>query len=115
MPVLLSSALHHQLLAEAAAAFPHECCGLLFGTPDRIDAARPCTNVAGNPLTTFEIDYHSHPHGHAEPSVRDAMDCARDGRLWLIVAGDTITAWRATEGGALHAAFDPVTILPSSP
>ena len=136
MPVLLSSALHHQLLAEAAAAFPHECCGLLFGTPDRIDAAQPCANVAGNPLTTFEIDpaaliaaergsrgggprllgyYHSHPHGHAEPSVRDAMDCARDGRLWLIVAGDTITAWRATEGGALHAAFDPVTILPSSP
>lgn len=136
MPVLLSSALHDQLLAEAAAAFPHECCGLLFGSPGRIDAAQPCANVAADPLLTFEIDpaaliaaqraarsggpalvghYHSHPNGRAEPSPRDAHDAARDGRLWLIVAGGRVTAWRAIEGGGLHGVFEPVTILLPSP
>ncbi|MAF60718.1 MULTISPECIES: M67 family metallopeptidase [Pseudomonadota] len=133
MPVLLSSALHHQLLAEAAAAFPHECCGLLFGSPDRIDAAQPCANVASDPMRTFEIDpaaliaaersarsggalligyYHSHPNGRAEPSPRDARDAARDDRLWLIVADNRITAWQAKAHGALHGVFDPVEILP---
>lgn len=136
MPVLLSSALHQQLLAEAAAAFPHECCGLLFGSPERIDAAQPCTNVAVDPMCTFEIDpaalitaermarsggpcllghYHSHPNGRAEPSVRDAHDAARDGRLWLIVARGQVTAWRATEGGGLYGVFEPVTILLPGP
>lgn len=133
MPVLLSSALHHQLLAEAAAAFPHECCGLLFGSPDRIDAVQSCANVADDPLRTFEIDpaaliaaersarsggalligyYHSHPNGRAEPSPRDARDAARDDRLWLIVADNRITAWQAKAHGALHGVFDPVEILP---
>lgn len=136
MPVLLSSALHHQLLAEAAAAFPRECCGLLFGTAERIDAAQPCANVAVDPMCTFEIDpaalitaermarsggpcllghYHSHPNGRAEPSARDAHDAARDGRLWLIVARGQVTAWRASEGGGLHGVFEPVTILLPSP
>lgn len=132
MPVLLSSALHHQLLAEAAAAHPRECCGLLFGSPERIDAVQPCANVAADPLATFEIDpaaliaaergsrsggpllighYHSHPNGRAEPSPRDAHDAARDGRLWLIVAGGQVSAWRAIEGGGLHGVFEQVTIL----
>ena len=100
--------------------------------PDRIDAAQPCANVADDPARTFEIDpaaliaaervarsggkrlmgyYHSHPNGRAEPSPRDAIDAARDDRLWLIVAGDRITAWRASAHGALHGAFDPVEIL----
>ena len=133
MPVLLSSALRHQLLAEAMAAHPRECCGLLFGTPERIDTARPCPNVADDSLRTFEIApaaliaaersarsggamligyYHSHPNGRAEPSPRDARDAARDGRLWLIIAGGSITAWRSASGGALHDAFDPVPLDP---
>lgn len=132
MPVLLSSALHHQLLAEAAAAHPQECCGLLFGAPEWIDSAQPCVNIASAPLRTFEIDpaaliaaeraarsggpvlvghYHSHPNGRAEPSARDAIDAARDGRLWLIIASGQVTGWRAVAGGAWHDAFDPVDIL----
>jgi proteasome lid subunit RPN8/RPN11 len=133
MPVQLSSALHQQLLGEAEAAHPHECCGLLFGTPDRIEQARPCRNVADDPARTFEIDpaaliaaeraarnggarlighYHSHPNGRAEPSPRDAADAARDGRLWLIIAAGQIGAWRAVVGGALYDAFDPLEIVP---
>lgn len=136
MPVLLSSALHHQLLAEAATAHPHECCGLLLGTPDRIDLVQPCANVADDPLRTFEIDpqaliaaeraarnggprllgyYHSHPNGRAEPSERDAADAARDGRLWLIIASRQITAWQAIGGGAIHGAFDRLEIELSNP
>lgn len=136
MLVLLSSALHHQLLAEAAAAHPRECCGLLFGALDRIDAAQPCANVAADPLRTFEIDpaaliaaeraarsdgppilgyYHSHPNGRAEPSPCDATQAAADGRLWLIIADGRLTAWRAVEGGALHGRFDPLQIVQPAP
>lgn len=136
MPVQLSSTLQDQLLAAAAAAHPRECCGLLFGTPERVDIARACTNVADDPLRTFEIDaaaliaaersardggpaligyYHSHPNGRAEPSARDAADACRDGRLWLIVAGGKIAAWRAIDGGAIHGAFDPVEIALPGP
>ncbi|PXW77582.1 proteasome lid subunit RPN8/RPN11 [Blastomonas natatoria] len=136
MPVLLSSALHQQLLAEAAAAHPLECCGLLLGTADRIAAALPCANVADDPHVRFEIDpaaliaaeraaraggpqvlghYHSHPNGLATPSPRDAADAARDGRIWLIVASGQITAWRAVTSGVLHGAFDPIELaLPAA-
>lgn len=136
MKVLLSSALHRQLLSEAAMAHPHECCGLLFGTAGRVDTAQACTNVADDPARTFEIAptdliaaeraargggptligyYHSHPNGRAEPSERDATDAARDGRLWLIIAGREITAWYANEAGAVHGAFDPLEIVLPDP
>ena len=48
--------------------------------------------------------------GSAKSSSREAASAAADGRLWLIVAGDTITGWRAMDGGALHDAFDPVAL-----
>ena len=91
MPVLLSSALHAQLLAHAASAHPLECCGLLLGSDQEIETARPCANVADDPATGFEIDpaaliaaeramrqggkrlighYHSHPNGRSAPSPR---------------------------------------------
>lgn len=131
MPVLLSSSLHAALLAQASAAHPLECCGLLFGDAHAVLRIEPVANVAPDPHTSFEIDparliaaeramraggerlighYHAHPNGRAEPSPRDARASAGDGRLWLIIAGDAITAWRARPGGALLAAFDPVTL-----
>ncbi|WP_033925937.1 M67 family metallopeptidase [Sphingomonas sp. 35-24ZXX] len=131
MPVLLSSALHAQLLAHAAATHPVECCGLLLGSDGAIETVQACPNVADDPATGFEIDpatliaaeramrqggkrlighYHSHPNGRSAPSPRDAASAAADGRLWLIIAGGEITAWRAVSGGALHGAFDPVAL-----
>ncbi len=131
MPVLLSSALHAQLLAHAAATHPLECCGLLLGNDGAINMVQPCPNVADDPATGFEIDpvaliaaertmrqggaqlighYHSHPNGRSEPSPRDAASAAADGRLWLIVAAGEVTAWRAVRGGARHGAFEPVAL-----
>ena len=99
------------LLGEAERAAPDECCGLLLGE-GAIESMIPAVNVADYPRRRFEIDpavliaahkaervggpklagyYHSHPAGPPEPSVADAAQAARDGRVWAIV-GQTATA-----------------------
>lgn len=114
--------------AHAASDPAHEACGLLLGSAGRIEAAEPTGNVAGNPARHFEIDpaalfrairaerrggativgyYHSHPGGRAEPSAIDRAMAAPDGKIWVIVGADGITAWRATERG-----FDRVELRP---
>lgn len=118
-------------MADAADAHPLEACGLLLGQDGVAEQALPCRNVAADPTMRFEIDpmallaahrkaraggpdvigcYHSHPSGRAEPSPRDAADAAPDGSVWLILAGETATAWRAVRQGARHGRFDPLTI-----
>jgi proteasome lid subunit RPN8/RPN11 len=102
-----------QIIEEARAAFPNECCGLLEGERTgesvRVVAVHPTANLAGDPARGFEIDpaphlrlrcrlrgtpravvgcYHSHPNGLAGPS---ATDRARNkdseaGFVWLIAA-----------------------------
>ena len=97
-----------------------EACGLLFGADGWIDACAPCRNVAERPDIAFEIDpaaliaayraergggpriagcFHSHPSGDARPSFRDAEAAEADGRIWIIVGGGTIGAFRATGDG----------------
>jgi desampylase len=131
--VLIATDLHARLLAEAVLNPAREVCGLLFGSPDRIEAATPARNVAADPARRFEIDpaallaahramraggprlvghYHSHPTGSAEPSPRDAADAVPDGALWLIIGGGEARLWRAVEAGAVHGRFDPVTCTP---
>lgn len=131
MHIRLSSALHAQLLAQADAAHPNECCGLLFGDDLAIRRIQPTRNVADDPARRFEIDpsaliaaeramrqggdrlighYHSHPNGSAEPSSCDAASAASDGRLWLVTAGGHITVWRAQDGGGVWGAFVPVAL-----
>ena len=115
-----------------AAASPEEVCGLLFGTPDRVDAMLVCRNVATDPLTAFEIDpaqllaahrsargagprivgcYHSHPGGDAAPSPRDALSAAANGWLWVIVGGEEARVFRVVEGGAIHGRFEEVPLI----
>jgi desampylase len=110
---------------------PLEACGLLFGSGSAITSYQAVENVDEAPDRHFEIDpaalfaalraergggpklqgyWHSHPSGDAAPSVTDAAMAAPDGKLWLVVGGDTVTAWRAVERGELHGRFDPVTI-----
>ena len=112
-------------------AYPLECCGLLLGTREEVSAIKLTGNVADQPATTFEIDptqliaaqkserqggaalvgyFHSHPGGKAEPSETDAEMALPDERIWLIIAGENITAWRAVEKGKLHGRFCPITI-----
>jgi proteasome lid subunit RPN8/RPN11 len=116
----ISRAVLDAIRTHAAAEAPREACGLLFGGAERIDGAMAAANVTDDPRRRFEIDpaalfaairaeraggpriagyYHSHPVGRAEPSETDRASAAADGRLWLIVAGQEVTAWRAVAGG----------------
>ncbi|WP_413740760.1 Mov34/MPN/PAD-1 family protein [Sphingomonas sp. Sphisp66] len=115
----------------SAAAAPREACGLLFGSTDLISGWQVAENIAETPEIHFEIDpptlfaalkaeraggaqiagyWHSHPSGDPTPSATDAAMAAPDGKVWLVVGGDAVTAWRAVERGALHGRFDPIEI-----
>jgi desampylase len=114
MTLRISSELHRQLLAMAAASSQAEICGLLVGryNLERIVATR---NIAADPRRNFEIDpralftairneragveklvgyYHSHPIGPPVPSIRDADHATADGRIWLIIGDGRVTAWQ---------------------
>ncbi|GGD42078.1 M67 family metallopeptidase [Croceicoccus pelagius] len=120
MGIEVASEVIDLILAEAAAAHPHECCGILLGIDGRIENAVPCANVHPEPARHFEIDpsaliaahkaaragglqvlgyYHSHPTGYAEPSATDRAMAAGDGRVWAIAAGGRIGWWRACADG----------------
>lgn len=132
MTVRISRALLEQIMDCASADPAHECCGLLLGEAGRIGSILPTANVAGDPARHFEIDpvrliaahkaarmggpqlighYHSHPSGSALPSANDAAEAGVDGALWLVVAGDQATLWRAVPRGTLHDRFQPETLL----
>ena len=102
------------LIAQFYDAFPHEACGLLFGSRQGgdvyLDAYWPTPNLADNPRRRFEIDprllvaaqkrqrepghpallgyAHSHPAGLARPSAADRAGIATSGEIWLIGAVD---------------------------
>ena len=109
-----------RIFAEAAAAHPMECCGLLLGKGDRISEARPAANVHPDPKRFFEIDpqtlidahrnarsggplligyYHSHPLGPPEPSATDRAHGTGDGKVWAIVGEGRIAFWRDAKDG----------------
>jgi proteasome lid subunit RPN8/RPN11 len=134
----LARDLRGQIEAEAVAAFPRECCGLIEGTRDgdevRALALHPSLNLAPE-SDRFAIDpalhiallrrlrgtdraiigcYHSHPNGRPEPSPRDRETMASDGSVWLIAAleGSAVTlrgfACPPGEGGVIS----PVPLAP---
>ena len=113
MNLHLSRTQRQQLIDWAAAAHPHECCGLLLEDKAGVQL-KLAANVAADPAKHFEIDpatliaaekaqredhariigyFHSHPNGLARPSSEDAEMAASDGRIWLIIANGEITAW----------------------
>jgi proteasome lid subunit RPN8/RPN11 len=101
------------VIREAEAAFPQECCGLLFGRRTeegwQIAQTYAMRNTSAKPELGFEFEareqlrayreaesagleivghYHSHPNGRAGPSPTD-LQIAReryDRGLWLILA-----------------------------
>ncbi|SMQ62485.1 Proteasome lid subunit RPN8/RPN11, contains Jab1/MPN metalloenzyme (JAMM) motif [Altererythrobacter xiamenensis] len=108
------------LRAEARAAHPRECCGIMLGTAERVDALAPAANVHPAPDRHFEIDpqalidahraarkggpevigyYHSHPVGEAVPSSTDRAMASGDGRIWAIIAGEDVKFWRDMPDG----------------
>lgn len=132
MTVEISSLLLAKLQA-VAVANPHlECCGLLFGTDQRITEASIAKNIAANPSRHFEVDpadlisahraarlgrplvighWHSHPFGNADPSAEDARCAAADGSLWLILSRTTARLWRAVENGSVQGKFEPLALV----
>lgn len=123
MTVRISSEMHQQLIAAAAASPDTEICGLLFGE-NRIERIVSARNVAADPERHFEIDpetlfaairaeraggnkllgyYHSHPSGPARPSAADAAQAIADGRYWLIIGGGQVTAWSMAQHGKFEA------------
>lgn len=56
MNIVISRDKAAQLYAEAAKAWPEECCGLLYGRANRIERIVPTSNVAAMPHRHFEID-----------------------------------------------------------
>jgi len=115
MPALLAA----QIQAEAKAAYPRECCGLIEGLHGNgiFDARllHPARNRA-TAANRFEISpedhfaaarrararghrligcYHSHPNGRLQPSPRDGE--SEGDFLWLIAATDgassNLAAW----------------------
>ena len=120
MPAQVSSDVVERLLAEAGSAHPRECCGILLGQGERIEAAVPADNVHPAPETHFEIDpaaliaahrrareggpqvagyYHSHPGGAAVPSATDRAMAAGDGAVWAIVAAPSLRLWLSAASG----------------
>jgi [CysO sulfur-carrier protein]-S-L-cysteine hydrolase len=94
------------IVAHAREALPDECCGLLIGTPPRIDAAYRARNLEGS-RTRFLIDprdhfaavraarelkrfvvgvYHSHPASAAAPSEADLAEATYEDYVYLIVS-----------------------------
>lgn len=133
MHVAIASRLLRQIVHHAAGSPDREVCGLLFGMPERIVAVEATANVHADPAAFFEVDparlfaalrgervggarlighYHSHPTGRPEPSAADAaaVDPVAE-RLWLIVAGEDVAAFRAGPSGAIHGRFDRVGLV----
>jgi proteasome lid subunit RPN8/RPN11 len=115
--VALPEKLRGEILREAGAAYPNECCGLIEGTCEgqafRIVALHPARNLAKMP-DRFEIDpgdqftafraararghaivgcYHSHPEGRAQPSVADQAGAGEENFLWLIAGKESLNAF----------------------
>ncbi|MBA4305629.1 MAG: hypothetical protein C0429_02725 [Sphingopyxis sp.] len=132
MPLRISRKHHDELLKLALAAGNQECCGLLLGRNDRLFDIVSCVNVADNPEQNFELDpvellsrhkavrrggepiigyFHSHPNGLARPSETDVAQAVADGRYWLIIAADGVTAWKPLSEGARVIGFESIPIL----
>jgi desampylase len=115
--LILSGMLAEQIAAEAKAALPGECCGLLEGVmvdgEARICVLHPVRNLSAAE-DCFEIDpadhiatarlaranghvllgcYHSHPQGAAAPSPRDLAGAVQEGFIWLIAAPEGLAAF----------------------
>lgn len=111
--ILLAPEHLERIAAEAEAAYPAECCGLLVGH-ERAEGGFEVVRVAPSPNVDprgggkrFEIDprlllklqrelrdgtekivghYHSHPDHPALPSARDLERAWEPGRVWLITS-----------------------------
>jgi [CysO sulfur-carrier protein]-S-L-cysteine hydrolase len=105
--VRLTRAQFEQILAQARAEAPHECCGLLLGRGDAVEEVFPGRNVDETPRTRYVMDpqdqlrafrlmdergwdlvgiYHSHPQTEAYPSETDKSRALYPDARYVIVS-----------------------------
>ena len=126
MAVRIAYAVARQIADHALSAAPHEACGILAGTRERISRAIPLDNVADVPDRQFRLDpeeqlaalkaldaealdwvgvYHSHPSSPPIPSPEDIAAAVDSGLLQLIVSLDSsrpkLKMWRV-EGSSVR-------------
>ncbi len=123
-----------QLVAHAREEAPNECCGMLIGTPRRIERAVRARNTLCSP-TRYHIDpsdqiaairsarergevvvgfYHSHPESSPTPSNTDRAEAAYPGQCYLIVFPGTPTVPAEVRGYRLQDSgnFRAVALVP---
>lgn len=106
MSIEISRQLLEQVRAHAAAAYPHECCGLLAGNDRRVTEVHAMANIRESARNRYLVDpaqqfrverdlarrglevlgyYHSHPDVSAKPSAYD-HEHAWESYSYLIVS-----------------------------
>jgi proteasome lid subunit RPN8/RPN11 len=120
--VQLDRALLEQIVAQAHAEAPNECCGIIAAVDGRAVAVHPATNAAASPLR-YEMDgmeqyriqtaiedaghqlgaiYHSHTRTAPEPSQTDINLAFYPEALYVIVGikdeEPDVRAWRIENG-----------------
>ncbi len=116
MTLRLPEHLRAQIMEQARAAYPGECCGLLLGhrgdaadvvllhpaqnlqtRNDRFEMAPDDHFAALKKARAQKLDvigcYHSHPHGAAKPSATDIAGAGEQDFIWLIAAGEALNAF----------------------
>jgi [CysO sulfur-carrier protein]-S-L-cysteine hydrolase len=105
--VSLTESVRAAIEAQALAASPNECCGLLSGKGQLISAAHPLRNEADRPLTNYFASpedmfgamrrmreaahqmlgiYHSHPRSKAYPSPTDVQMAFYPEAIYFIIS-----------------------------
>lgn len=119
-----------QILAQASAEAPNECCGVLLGRGEIVEEVVPGRNVDATPRTRYLMDatdqlrafrtmddrgwelvgiYHSHPHTEAYPSETDKARAFYPETRYVIVslrepAHPQIRAFRIEDGAGAEKA-----------
>ena len=138
MAIRLTRLQLEQILAQARAEAPYECCGLLLGRGDAVEEVFPGRNVDETPRTRYVMDprdqlrafrlmdergwdlvgiYHSHPQTEAYPSETDKSRALYPDARYMIVslrepADPRVRAFRLLDGadGAKIVAEEDVVV-----
>ncbi len=131
--VQIRQAALEQIVAHASVEVPNECCGLLIGTPDRVERAFGARNLRASP-SRYQIDpvdhfaaikearaigltvvgaYHSHPSSPPAPSDTDAQEATYPEYLYLIVSpgGDQCVGGETRGYRLVEGSFRPVALV----
>jgi proteasome lid subunit RPN8/RPN11 len=107
--ITLPRAVRAAIVQHARREAPRECCGLLIGSPRRVQFALPLDNVDARPEFRYRIDdrdhievrrwlrqlappveivgaYHSHPNAPARPSAADLAEAHYPDWVFAIVS-----------------------------